>query len=147
MRHSLSLAVLLAFALPALCLAQQRVGTTGGGIAPAGGSSFGGSSATSGSSGMFGSRSLGGSLSAGNRGFSGGGTAVGGGQSLRPGQTMQGDAGAGQVQGSERFTRQGRQAGQFVGSDTADLPGFLTELATGGLNAGGQRNRGQQGQR
>jgi osmotically-inducible protein OsmY len=132
---------MLVVAVPALVHAQQRLGTSGST------GYTGGSSATAGSSGMFGSRSLGSSLTAGNRGFAGGGTTAAGVQGAVPGLTTRtgADQQVGQLQGNERFTRGGRQAGQFVGADTTDLPSFLTELATGGLT--GQRNRGQQGQR
>lgn len=150
-RVSPAVVALLFAALPALSEAQQRAPTTGGGAtggAPAGGASMGATSASSASSGMFGSRSLGSSLSAGSRGFAGGGTAAAGVQGLRgTGQTQQAnDAGMG-VAGNERFTRGGRQAGQFVGADTTDLPSFLTQLATGGNAGNQQRGRNQQGQR
>lgn len=152
-RFSPAVAILVSAALAGLTQAQQRAPTSGGSLGGGmtTGGTMGGSSATSGSAGMFGSRSLGGSLSAGNRGFAGGGgTNAAGVQGMRAtGQSMQAsDAGQG-VQGNERFTRGGRQAGQFVGADTTDLPSFLTQLATGG-NGGNNQLRGgrnQQGQR
>ncbi len=67
------------------------------------------------SSGLFGSRSLGGGISG------GGGSAFGGSGFGTPGNAVeQAQSGAGEVQGGERFTRDGRQAGAFVGADSAD---------------------------
>jgi hypothetical protein len=77
------------------------------------------------SSGAFGSRNLGGGLSAGRSNFSGtnrGTNSVG-----QPGEV-------GGLQGNERFTRQGRAAGQFVGADGADTANMLGIMA-GAQNA------------
>lgn len=144
-----AVAILLFAAIAGIAQAQQRAPTSGGatgGGSMSQGANMGGTSATSGSSGMFGSRNLGGSLSAGNRGFAGGGTGAAGVASTRgSGRTLQAsDAGQG-VAGNERFTRGGRQAGQFVGADTTDLPSFLTQLATGG-NGGNNQLRGGRNQ-
>ena len=77
------------------------------------GSAFGGINT---SSGLFGSRNLGQGISG------GGGSAFGG----TPGNLVeQAQAGAGEVQGGERFTRDGRQAGQFVGADSGDAANFF----------------------
>jgi hypothetical protein len=54
------------------------------------------------------------------------------------------------VQGNERYTRGGRQAGQFVGTDTSDLPSFLTNLARDpgvmNNNLRGKNGQGRNGQ-
>jgi hypothetical protein len=39
----------------------------------------------------------------------------------------------GQVTGNERFTRQGRQPGQFVGGDSGDVRNFLSAATGGGF--------------
>jgi hypothetical protein len=142
--YAVGLMVALATASDAYC--QNRLPS---------GSGFGGSTSTpsyggaaGGSQGMFGSRSLGSSLSAGNRGFAAGsarGGGVGGGQGVA-GATLRGDAQAGQITGNERFMRGARQPGQFVGSDTTDLPAALTQLATGGRSNSGLKNRNNRGQ-
>ena len=79
------------------------------------------------SSGMFGSRSLG-------QGISGGGSSAFGGT---PGNMVeQAQSGAGQVQGGERFTREGRDAAAFVGADSGDSANFFGQtqgLAGSGL--------------
>ncbi len=68
------------------------------------------------SSGAFGSRNLGGGLSAGKSNFSG----------SNRGQNTVGQPGeVGGLQGNERFTRQGRAAGQFVGADGADTANMI----------------------
>ena len=123
--------------------AQSRTGGAQG-FSGASASARGGSAAA-GSQGLFGNRNIGSSLSAGTRGFSGAGVNNGRGVA---GATSQ-DNGAGILQGNERFVRGSRQPGAFVGSDTTDLPSFLTNLATAGgrgqsgLNAQGNRNRNQ----
>lgn len=148
---ALTMVVLLCASTTAL--AQNR-GTTGGQTGGGGLQTGGTSTAAGGSSGMFGSRTLGSSLSGGSRGFASGNTGVNGGQGVA-GKTQQGDANTGQVNlAGDRFARGNRQPGQFVGSDTSDLPSFLTNLATGGggnnnnLNSGrnGGRNGGNQNQ-
>jgi osmotically-inducible protein OsmY len=57
----------------------------------------------------------------------------------------------GEVGATDRFTRGGRRPGQFVGSDTTDLPSFMTQLAGAvggqGSNLNQLRGRNQQGQR
>lgn len=123
----------------------QRSGGTGGmssggmsGISSSGGfntgsggfGSFGQTSNTSSgaggmSSGAFGSRNLGGGLSAGQSSFSG----------ANRGQNTVGNPGeVGAMQGNERFTRQGRAAGQFVGADGADTANMIGIMA-GAQNA------------
>ena len=76
---------------------------------------------------MFGSRTLGGTSAGGGR------TSFG-----TPGsQVEQAMSGAGELTGSERFVRGGRQPGQFVGSDTGDMSQTIFGNAAGGGNAGG----------
>ena len=68
------------------------------------------------------------------------------GGSISPGQrTLTGTPGdrlareqqdAGQVSGSERFLRQNRQVGQFIGSDTADINNFFSQSGVQGSAAG-----------
>jgi osmotically-inducible protein OsmY len=102
------------------------------------------------SSGAFGNRSVGGSFSpapssfsgsAAGRGGAGGfgatGGAAAGGIGTIAGATQRADN-AGEVTGSERFVRQARQPGQFVGSDSRDAgANFLSQLATASvMNAG-----------
>jgi len=77
-------------------------------------------------SGMFGSRTLGGGI--------GGGT---GNMFGSPGNRVeQAQSGAGELGGNERFVRDNRQPGAFVGADTADTSNFFSVLAGSGL--GGQ---------
>jgi osmotically-inducible protein OsmY len=111
-----------------------------------------------GGAGMFGGRSVGSSFAAAPSNFSGSAgarTAAAGaagglgalgmngvGGSLA-GATTRGDAAAGQVTGNERFLRNNRQAGQFVGSDSADTSNFFSQLS--GL-AATQGARGQNNQ-
>lgn len=129
----------------------QRTGSSGGtgmssgfggggtsGMSSSGGfstgsSGFGGIGATSNSAsgaggastGAFGSRNLGGGLSAGKSNFSG---------SNRGKNTVGQPGDIGGLQGNERFTRQGRAAGQFVGADGADTANMLGIMA-GAQNA------------
>ncbi len=105
-------------------------GQTGGFGGQSGGQSggFGGQSGGQGGggSGMFGNRNLGGSITPGNRSFGGGGN--GGNANI-----------GGQVQGNERFLRNNRRPGQFVGSDSNDVASFI-----GGIGGNSQRLGGQQ---
>ena len=73
------------------------------------------------------SRNIGGTISGGNRTAFGGGSS-GGASGANGGTGVQGTAGsrinqiasAGQITGSERYVRDNRTAGQFVGSDQSD---------------------------
>ena len=77
------------------------------------------------SSGAFGSRNLGGGVSAGQSSFSG----------ANRGKNTVGTPGeVGGLQGNERFTRNGRAAGQFVGADGADTANMIGIMA-GAQNA------------
>jgi hypothetical protein len=78
------------------------------------------------SSGLFGSRTVGGSFGGGNRSALGSGGSFGG-----AGGGMNQLSNAGQITGSERFLRDNRTAGQFVGSDNTDSS-FVGALSTGG---------------
>jgi osmotically-inducible protein OsmY len=79
------------------------------------GSAFSG---TTTSTGMFGSRSLGQGIGASGSNFSG-----------SPGNMVQeAQAGAGQVEGGERYLRDSRQPGQFVGADSADTSAFYSQM-------------------
>lgn len=86
----------------------------------------------SGGSGMFGGRNLGGAFSPAASQFMGTltGTGVGGRGGTVAGRTQQADN-AGQITGSDRFLRSNRQQGQFVGSDAADIAGFIGALGAG----------------
>ncbi len=82
----------------------------------------------------FGSRNLGGSFSGGGGTF--GGTPSGGALGLGgaaggsvAGLTTRGDTSAGAVTGSERFLRNNRQAGQFVGADSSDASNAFSQMA------------------
>jgi osmotically-inducible protein OsmY len=98
-------------------------------------------------SGSFGNRSMGSSFTPSASNFSGsaaarggaggmgmggqgglGALGVGGTGGSLAGATTRGDASAGQVTGSERFLRNNRRAGQFVGGDTADTQNFFSQL-------------------
>jgi hypothetical protein len=99
------------------------------------------------SSGSFGNRNLGGAYTAPANNFNGSaaargtGTAATGVGGSAAGATTRGDAGVGQVTGAERFLRNNRQPGQFVGSDAADAQNVFSQLSgLGNL----QQNRGQQ---
>ena len=82
------------------------------------------------SSGLFGSRSLGGGVRSGQ----GGNPAMTG----TPGsRVQQAQANAGQVSGQERFLRQNRQPGQFVGADARDSQNFFSQLSGGGVSNSG----------
>lgn len=71
------------------------------------------------SSGLFGNRTLGGSVGEGTRSLTG-----------TPGDRLaQQQSDAGQVSGNERFLRQNRQPGQFVGADSGDSRNFFTQAA------------------
>jgi len=85
------------------------------------------------SSGLFGTRSVGGGTSAGNRTFGGSGN-VGE-------RTTTSQADVGSVGSSDRFVRGNRQAGEFVGSDSADAQAFLGAIQAG-ANALGQSSSG-----
>jgi len=97
---------------------------------------FGGG--TTSNSGTFGSRNLGGGI--GSRSGSGG--SIG----------LQSSEDVGQVTGSERYIRDNRQPGQFVGADTSESGSFVGQVgATGGTGIGqtglgGRNNRNLQGQ-
>lgn len=112
-------------------------------------------SGTSGS-GMFGGRAVGSSFSAAPSNFSGsagaraaaaggglGALGAGGVGGSLAGATTRGDATTGQVTGNERFLRNNRRTGQFVGADTADANNFFSQLS--GL-AATQGARGQNNQ-
>jgi hypothetical protein len=109
--------------------------------------------------GSFGSRNVGSSFSPAASNFSGSAGArssyaagLGGGQGglgalgqtgvggSLAGATTRADTSAGQITGNERFLRNNRQPGQFVGSDSADASNFFSQLS--GLT-GGQLGRGQ----
>lgn len=68
--------------------------------------------------GMFGSRTVG-------SGISGRGAQGSGGQGTIAGTTQQGDATIGTITGSERYLRDNRQPGSFVGTDSADAQNFV----------------------
>lgn len=94
--------------------------------------------------GMFGSRNMGSSVSAGSRTMSGGSNPGG------AGSTTQSQQGVGSITGSERFVRDNRQAGAFVGADGADTSAVGTTgggaAANGGLfGATGGRGFGNSG--
>jgi hypothetical protein len=119
------------FLLQADGWAQQNR-STGGSTGSTSGRTTGGSSSTTSASG----RSVGGSLSAGQRTLTGSGARGGaaGGQggfgnigTMNEQQVSQ----AGQLSNSERFVRDNRQAGQFVGADTGDTQNFLSALTSG----------------
>lgn len=84
------------------------------------------------SSGMFGSRTLGGGLSAGTRTF-GGGSIIG--TSRTPGTSggslSQLNPSVGQLTGSERFLRSNAQAGEFVGTSSREMEGFVGATQAG----------------
>jgi hypothetical protein len=155
MRIRISLLALgLIFSFPLLAHAQFNGGNQGGnssfggqtggvstGLGGSSGSSSGRSGTTTGS-GTFGSRSLGGGLNPSQSNFSGN-RQQGAGKSAsgvgNPGNI-------GQLDGNERFTKQGRQGGAFVGSDSRDTSNVLGGLMAGAQMAafqGGGRNRGQ----
>lgn len=81
--------------------------------------------------GMFGSRSLGGSISGGSSPF--GNQA----QGSVAGATLQGDSTTGTITGSERFLRENRQPGQFVGTDMTEAQNFVGSVNSGGNLQGG----------
>lgn len=89
----------------------------------------------------FGQRNLGGTVSAGNRSFTTGGNpsgglgAGGGTTGIGAGSTMADQSSVGQISGSERFMRDQRQAGQFVGADSGENTGLVGAVQSG---AGGQ---------
>jgi osmotically-inducible protein OsmY len=99
--------------------------TGAGGFGSMGQTSNSASGAGGMSSGAFGSRNLGGGLSAGQSNFSG----------ANRGKNTVGTPGeVGGLQGNERFTRNGRAAGQFVGADGADTANMIGVMA-GAQNA------------
>ena len=102
MGYRVSVGSFICLAMAASCCFAQQSGSAFSGVNT--------------SNGLFGSRSLGQGISG------GGGTEFGG----TPGNLVeQAQAGAGQVQGGERFTREGRNAGAFVGADSADAANFF----------------------
>ncbi len=148
--HFTLAAALLSTAIFAEFAGAQSRGTSGGGTTGGfGGSSMGGSTSGRGgtSSGTFGARSVGGAggVPSANRSFRG----------TQPGQGV--DATAGQVTGSERFLRQNRQAGEFVGGDSRDAVNLfsqsggrtgqsgMTGLRTGQGNNSNRSNRQNEG--
>ncbi len=119
--------------LPTIAVAVCALIVLGAGEALAQGS-FG----TSSSSGTFGSRNLGSGVSS---------------RSGRGGSTgLQSTENVGQVTGNERYLRENRQPGQFVGADTAEAGSFVGQVgATGGTGIGqtglgGRNNRNLQNQ-
>lgn len=115
-----------------------------------------GQTTSGGGSGMFGGRSTGSSFAAAPSNFSGSAAArtaaAGGGLGALgaaglggslAGATTRGDASTGQVSGNERFLRNNRRSGQFVGADTADTNNIFSQLS--GL-AATQGARGQNNQ-
>ena len=98
------------------------------------GSAFGGISTNSG---LFGSRTIG-------QGVNGPGAAFGG----TPGNRVeQVQAGAGEVQGSERFVRDSRDPGAFVGADSADSANFFGQTQGGFAGSGLEQFLGRAAQR
>lgn len=101
-------------------------GTTGsssiGSSRTTGSSGSFGSSGSVGSSGSFGSRALGQGVTAGQRTMGRGTT---GGSAMGGAMGAAGSANVGQIDSSERFLRQNRQAGSFVGADSRDNTGYL----------------------
>lgn len=109
------------------------------------------------SSGAFGSRSMGSSFSPSASNFSGSAAArgaaggqgglgqlgVGGAGGSLAGATTRGDASVGQVTGNERFVRNNRRPGQFVGGDSADTNNIFSQLQ-GMAAQQGPRNQNQQ---
>lgn len=136
---------------PLLAQAQFNGGNQGGntsfggqtsgvstGLGSSGASSGGRTGSTTGS-GTFGSRSLGSSIQPRQSSFGGGRQQGGGNTGVgQPGEV-------GQLQGNERFTRQGRAAGAFVGADTTDATSMLGVIAGAQMAnfQGGGGNRGQ----
>jgi osmotically-inducible protein OsmY len=138
-----------------LCSAQSRQPFGGQSGAPTGGSlgttsrmstptsSYGGST----SSGMFGNRTLGSSLRPGQRSF--GGTARGGVAGGNVAGMTQQDNSFGQITGTERFTRGGRQQQGFIGNESGDVAGFFSMLTggrTGNVQTNNQRRRDPEAQ-
>lgn len=126
---------------PSLFKAYLLVGIAVSFTAPAWGQSA--------SSGSFGARNLGGSFSQPTSSFNGSAAARGAGAGAATtgvggsaaGATTRGDASVGQVTGAERFLRSNRQAGQFVGSDSADAQNFFSQMANQSLNNNQQQRR------
>ncbi len=85
---------------------------------------------SSSSNGLFGSRNLGGTIGGANSSFSG-----------TPGTRLENQENVGQITGNERFTRDARQPGQFVGADSGDASNFFSALGNGGV--GGQQGGGR----
>lgn len=114
----------------ALLMVEPAAGQTSRGGAT--GSSSVGSSrtmGTTGSSGSFGSRALGQGVTAGQR-------TMGRGTTGSSAMGAAGSANVGQIDSSERFLRQNRQAGSFVGADSRDS---TANLLGGQGNAAGAR--------
>lgn len=154
--------VLRAFLAAGLSLAvlwpvqAQQIGTGNiGGVGGMGGAGFstgtsfsggagsiGGSRSTSGTSGAFGTRALGQGVTAGQRTMgrgTAGGSAMG---------SSFGSAGtnSGMLTNSERFLRQNRQAGSFVGADSRDNTAYLLggQGNAAGMRMGTNNARGMQ---
>ena len=102
-------------------------------------SGYGSMSGGSSSGGMFGSRNLGSSLTAGNRTLGGSGMGAGsmGGQGNMPGAMD--SSSVGQFNASDRFLRQNRQAGEFVGAGTQNTRGFVGSTQAGQQGRTGMR--------
>lgn len=80
------------------------------------------------SSGLFGSRSVGGGVTAGSS------SAFGSASQGQGGLAQPAQQSAGLVTGNERFVRDARAPGQFVGADSADSSAFNSMQQTGGRN-------------
>jgi len=114
-------------------LINQAMSQAGMGGTSMGSTGSMGSSGAGGSSGMFGSRSPGsGTLSPGQRTLSGNGQGGANGASS-----------AGQMQGNERFLRNNRRPGQFVGA-SSQQSNFLSQTGGRGLQNLNIRNNNQQ---
>jgi hypothetical protein len=112
-------AACLMLVVPGIGGAQQRLGMPVSTYDPPRG--WGGSIA---GPGLFGPRIIGQSLAPRGRSFARG-TAP---PVVGPGLAPIDFGGLGTIQGDERFTRMGRQPGDFVGADPADLPAYYTDL-------------------
>ena len=87
------------------------------------------------SSGLFGSRNVGGGITAGGSSAFGNRGAQQGGATGTPGALVeQAQQGAGQAAAGDRFVRDSRQAGAFVGADSGDNSQFNSIQQAGGRN-------------